>query len=419
MMPIVPSDRSETPISFIGGAPYVSGQFMWPSGIPYRSSQPKPHYRPQPTLAPESRCFIGQIDCSEVPAVDGKRLLPQHGRLCFFFDRMIVENHAPYEHPHADAVVWDNGDGPLREAELPRDLPPSQYSEWIPKSEPDQYLRSFDKWALEFRTIQTYPDETYLDPSGGSQPVYRAIVNRLMREQFRRILPDPPREPPIVFRPGLPRPSATFPECWIHVYITVGLFAASLERAASHAPPILRDEYIATSGELEREAILAGTKPPFETLSSDERQEFYAWYESLIAPKRDGISDVRTSMYLGGHIRSAYHLAADMLASRGGELAELLDADGINTARLNRSPYCIRRDGHSDIRRWHQMFGHGGNVQAAAQQFRSSHVLLAQFSSDRNGPFMWGDAGMLQYWIDADDLAARDFSRVYVTVESH
>jgi hypothetical protein len=424
MMPVVPSNRSDAPTSFIGGAPYVSGDFAWPRAIPYRNSNLKPHERPPPVRASESRSFVAQIDCSQLPGFEGKHLLPQHGRLCFFFDWMIMENHAPYEHPHAGAVVWDNGDGPLLEAALPPDLPPchgdlsAQYYKWIPTAEPQLYPRTFDKFALEFRTINTYPDETYLDPSGASQPVYRAIVRRLMREQLRRIVSNPPTEPEIVFRPGLPRPSTTFPECWIHILIIARLFAGDIEQSVSRASPELRDEYVATLEDLLRVAAEAAIKPPFETLTADERAQFYSWYESLVAARRDGIGDVRTSTYLTGHLRSAYHLVADMMASQEADVASLLDADGINTVRLNRSPYYIRRDGQSEPGRRHQMFGHGANVHAAAQQFRSSHVMLAQFSSDRNGPFMWGDAGVLQYWIDTKALAGRDFSRVMVTVES-
>jgi hypothetical protein len=425
MLPIVPSDRSESPTSFIGGLPYVSGDFAWPRGTPYRNANPKKYERPQPVRAPESRSFIGQIDCLQIPEFEGRHLLPQQGRLCFFFDWMVMENHAPYDHPHADAVVWDNGEGPLAEAAVPADLPPCQgdasghYYGWISKAEPQRFPRKFCKWALELRTIQTYPDESYLDPTGASQLVYRAIVNRLMREQFRLIVRDPPAARRFTATPGLPRPSATFPECWIHVDIATGKLIETLrvEIDSQHTPPELRQEYRATIEEAAQAANEARSRSPFDVLTQFERDAFFAWYVSLVAPRRDGVRDQRTLTYMRGHIETAYRAAAEMLAAEGGELSRLLDEEALNAVRLRHLPYHIRQDGRSEASGWHQMFGHGANVQIAAERFRGSHVLLAQFASA--GPFMWGDAGVLQYWIDAGDLAARDFSRVLTTVESH
>lgn len=322
-------------------------------------------------------------------------------------------------------MVWDNGDGPLREVPLPSDLPPCHgdlsphYYSWISPAEAERYPRTFNKWALEFRTIQTYPDESYLDSSGASQLPYRAIVRPLMREQFRLILPNPPIVPPSARNPGVPRPSVTFPECWIHVDIVTGRLMDALRREvdAKRPPPELRDEYLATLESAAGVANEARAKPPFEILTSARREEFYAWYESIVAPRREGVSDHRTLTYLSGHINAAYEIVAAMLASRGGELSNLLDDAAINAVRLRHLPYGIGRDGRSEFGGWHQMFGHGGNIQVAAQHFCKSHILLAQFAS--GAPFMWGDVGMLQYWIDADDLVARDFSRVHVTVESH
>jgi len=42
-----------------------------------------------------------------------------------------------------------------------------------------------------------------------------------------------------------------------------------------------------------------------------------------------------------------------------------------------------------------------------------------QFDTDYGMDWMWGDCGVLQYWITPQDLKARRFDRVIVTLEGH
>jgi len=65
------------------------------------------------------------------------------------------------------------------------------------------------------------------------------------------------------------------------------------------------------------------------------------------------------------------------------------------------------------------MLGAGRNVQGAPERFRDSHVLLMQFDTDAGLDWMFGDCGVLQYWITPDDLRAQRFDRVRVTLEGH
>jgi uncharacterized protein YwqG len=44
-------------------------------------------------------------------------------------------------------------------------------------------------------------------------------------------------------------------------------------------------------------------------------------------------------------------------------------------------------------------------------------VLLLQLDSDDTGEFMWGDTGMLYYWIRLKDLAEMKFDRVWMTLQ--
>lgn len=68
--------------------------------------------------------------------------------------------------------------------------------------------------------------------------------------------------------------------------------------------------------------------------------------------------------------------------------------------------------------RWHQMFGQGSDIQGATGEHAHDHLLL-QLHSDQMLHWMWGDMGVVQFWIDTDDLAAGHWNRVALTVESH
>lgn len=46
-------------------------------------------------------------------------------------------------------------------------------------------------------------------------------------------------------------------------------------------------------------------------------------------------------------------------------------------------------------------------------------VLLLELDTDDSADLMWGDAGMLYYWIRKQDLARCDFSKVWMTLQCH
>ncbi|PWJ19078.1 protein of unknown function [Jannaschia seohaensis] len=62
------------------------------------------------------------------------------------------------------------------------------------------------------------------------------------------------------------------------------------------------------------------------------------------------------------------------------------------------------------------MFGPSANVQGAAEENQSRHLLLQLTSDDMPG-FLWGDVGVLQFWIDHADLEARNWGAAEMTME--
>jgi uncharacterized protein YwqG len=67
--------------------------------------------------------------------------------------------------------------------------------------------------------------------------------------------------------------------------------------------------------------------------------------------------------------------------------------------------YCGNSSGYQDARR--------KQLEAGADDW----VLLLQLDSDDTGVFMWGDSGMLYYWIRSEDIAERRFNRVWMTMQ--
>jgi len=62
----------------------------------------------------------------------------------------------------------------------------------------------------------------------------------------------------------------------------------------------------------------------------------------------------------------------------------------------------------------------GGYEDARAQQLAKGAddwMLLLQLDSDQEAGFMWGDVGMLYFWIRKQDLAQRAFDRTWLIMQ--
>jgi len=67
--------------------------------------------------------------------------------------------------------------------------------------------------------------------------------------------------------------------------------------------------------------------------------------------------------------------------------------------------YCGNETGYKDPRR--------KGLESGADDW----MLLLQLDSDDTAEFMWGDSGMLYYWIRKQDLAVEQFDRVWMTMQ--
>jgi uncharacterized protein YwqG len=64
------------------------------------------------------------------------------------------------------------------------------------------------------------------------------------------------------------------------------------------------------------------------------------------------------------------------------------------------------------------MFGLGFKIGSAASTHTHHHLLL-QLHSDQLVNWMWGDRGVVQFWISEEDLLAQNWDAVEMTLESN
>lgn len=148
------------------------------------------------------------------------------------------------------------------------------------------------------------------------------------------------------------------------------------------------------------------------------------------APDRRGVkfSHGETLPHFGSRAHDELELVAE---------GELPDAYSELVEELERRAY-------EECHGLHRLFGHSANVQGDMQleaqlvsnglycgdasgyenprrkeleAGASEWVLLLQLDSDESADIMWGDAGMLYFWIRQDDLAARRFERTWLTLQ--
>jgi uncharacterized protein YwqG len=122
-----------------------------------------------------------------------------------------------------------------------------------------------------------------------------------------------------------------------------------------------------------------GSEPDFDSLDGLSRALFGA-----LAPTTDG-----PLHQLGGH---SHNVQGDM------QLEAQLVMNGL---------YCGNQSGYKDPR--------------AADLARSCEdwTLLLQLDSDDDAGFMWGDDGILYYWVRSADLARREFSKAWMTLQCY
>lgn len=126
-------------------------------------------------------------------------------------------------------------------------------------------------------------------------------------------------------------------------------------------------------------------------------------------------SDQAPALELGEEADERYRAIREYLASGGGQACHKLlgyaqPVQGTmeeECALVTGGLYCGDASGHEDPR--------AAELRRDAARWR----LLLQLDSDDHASMMWGDVGMLYFWVRDDDLAAQRFDRAWMILQCH
>lgn len=436
---IFPPNFERKAMTFFGGLPLVPKSFVWPSGTARFGNDKSRSI---------SFSFLAQIDCRDLPAFSLRHLLPHSGTLYFFFDWDIAEGAYDGLTPFSNLVLYVPEDpADFSEATPPDDLVDcydrnaSSYFRWLEHTDRSRrfYPKTFPKWPVEPVVLRTFANEHPTEFDGNSAGRYQELWKS---EQAKASIAAfgqpvtaanrfPPRDHSTVWRPA-----PGFPEAWISVEIFAGSFMCELQEKIRRPEPVKTadggvwpdnpEQLISGYREAFRQAESwiekARTEGLFTALGDADRERFWVWCDALDgATGRSStarIYDRRSARSLNSCINEAFQRGPGYCLSHSAETAALVGGEALEAIRWRHSPLIAGLAG-SGRQVTHQLMGAGTSIQGAPERFRESHLLLMQFDTDYGMDWMWGDCGVLQYWITPQDLKAQRFDRVIVTLEGH
>lgn len=160
-------------------------------------------------------------------------------------------------------------------------------------------------------------------------------------------------------------------------------------------------------------SIWAVSKGPWEKMTEADAEQLEVYFAQV----RDG----------GGKkapFKPFYHFTqGELLSVQEAATATLVAAANAEPDVFAMLPFEVRDDIDTRYRiaskgRWHQMFGLGSELQTAVSDHTHHHLLL-QLHSDQLVNWMWGDKGVVQFWITEENLLAQNWDAVETTVEGH
>lgn len=434
---------AELGTSFLGGLPRLPADLAWPT-----------------TRDGTGLTFLGQVDLDTLPDAPCRDLLPG-GALLFFAD--TGEELTAMGEPGGAAVVHV----PAGIAAVPPRAPPPHVTPlyegeaafhlpWL-RHDPApgaEAPRSFPCWPVAAAPLRTTPDEADEEASHlraayeaafGPPPLWEHPT--WWTEQDRARL-GPFHPLPLAQDDRLWLPGEDWPQGWIHIEIFAARLLEDLRmirRRAEAAIKAGRGEvgpwrrqlagYAAAAQAAEGWHARAGRASAFAAVPTAERAAFRAWVEGLGAmPPASPLRRLAAALGLAPRTETLPELGPKRL-NRVTETAFIAGADawlgyapeaalaGLPPALLpllagRHAPLATRRHGEGLLVR-HQLLGHGRDVQGAPGAMGGTHVLLMQFDTDAGMFWMWGDVGVVQFWITPADLDAGRFDRCVATMEGH
>ncbi|MEI6574372.1 MAG: DUF1963 domain-containing protein [Alphaproteobacteria bacterium] len=409
-------------LSFFGGSPIAPHDFVWPVDESLGLAKP----------------FLAQIHLADLP----KPLpvgMPRKGILYFFLDLAMLEGGES-----GGNVIYKEDMRELRmvQPSLPvpalGDEPTSLHGGWTFRwqSAPWQpfAMDRFPKFDLAFLPFRDIPSPEYSSriPDGLYEKIDELIeksIESALRACFgpedsaRRVRQDyTDYEFSVLFEaehlmyPRAEKFGGLSPlyAQWPHAWGTVGLYLADFfrrDRYSSEPPPLpVYDKFLA---ECQKWIDQAKREGFYTALTPEQRQAFRDWAreqhcQHRLAWRADMYSEegkAHQKIYMGLE-NNFHHAAQDAIAYylASGQRDDLLDKAAQDDFLAQMEPS-----------RPHQMFGYGVDYQYNAERTKGK-LLLLQLNTDYPMMWMFADCGNLQFWIDPNDLAARRFDKVTVTI---
>jgi uncharacterized protein YwqG len=416
--------------SQLGGLPTLPKNVEWP-----RASDGTPLH------------FLARIDCSELPESNGP--LPKSGTLHFF---ARLNEDLDWNEPYSDyaRVIYhdDKVDQPLLP---PDDLPSIEWASDCFESQMrlpgEPKASNHPAWPLQFKTIRSWPPLLTEPSDAATSNEYRNIVGRARAAEVVRVTGRlngslRPNWGEYCFDrngksflklPDRSNASAEFPEAWI--------IAERIARAMAH---LANEKIQYFQSVIEKGKRLQSVDAPeqilvkFEIIANQalvwvhraqksglgtamgtaEAKEYREW---LVHLGRDDLFDI---FYLAS--KSLEHGMKSAVNHCGGsrQASSVVPVEYMN--RLESAHSMISTDlgafakapARNISALHHQMLGHAPTSQNFERQ-SSQDILLLQLVSDSGVDFIFCDCGEIQFWIDAEDLAARRFDRVKANVQGY
>ncbi|WP_294619428.1 DUF1963 domain-containing protein [uncultured Roseovarius sp.] len=408
--------------SWLGGCPLLPTSMEWPK----RPETGQPLH------------FLAQIDCADLPRIAGGEALPNNGLLLFF--AFIDEE-----------MLWDDETGsgqvlyvppqivPEQPAKPPRDLPDLSYTPGqLSGSSARAGIRGYPRWPVTIHETLSFQDND-LPPAGlqiagmaqmdALKPHFPEPVETTRNAVFQRIVrTDPETGEPLrnekggklyehVVAPDLIK--AGFPFCGA----VMSRFATRLEN--SLVQKITLDRWIKQRWQddlqTETEAEAEHLQKCIDKITTD------------LGEMSDGVSRLQKISaalnawddYEKPSDNASRQFAAWLTTVRNAELPALEGAlrgalksvaqQAVTDPQMRAIlPQALFDFFESDLRpnpdqSQHMMLGH---PQFKTNSTAGPGIRLLSLDSDSGLDFEFCDCGMAEFWIDPEDLARRDFSKV-------
>jgi len=387
-------------LSYYGGVPIVPPGFAWPVAKVKGDDVPL-H-------------FVMQVDLTAIADEARLDMLPASGILYFFLD---LELGLPtgYRVIHAD-----DHDSRWHEAEIPANLSPvygseSRYSwPWIDSENAEQsgLPQLLPLWFFE-PVLARLPEASPVERDGANGPrwwpVCDSVDDELAEVQGNEVWPVNPS--PVDADGTLRRPYANFPPDWravavASVQVLEELRKPSFAEACRHRE--LSDEDVRKmrtqwSQEARECLAWANSHQPFDRVSTQEADMFWDWFRQL-----EGVN----CLVIG---RAAVH-SVEATLSASPEADGVFDDEALELVRARHALAVHTEDGLS-VPTPHRMLAPPSYVQGQLDDIANKEILLLEIAADEGVGLLFGE-GVYQFTITPEDLKARRFDKVRLTVSS-